>query len=127
MGNKTGIFDPETIRTISISGLGQISPNRHNQMTAHCRQCQTAIAPEAGYAFRAERYARLHSGYLCQTCIGDLLKSIHGWFFNKYFEILQPVVFDAPRSVDGDDLATRWIAGGINALFERVTTSISTE
>jgi hypothetical protein len=73
-----------------------------------------------GYAFKAERNARLHSGFLCQICVGVILQEVHGWFFNRHFEILQPVILDTARSIDGADLATVWNDGGIKSLFARV-------
>lgn len=121
MGRQSTIFDPETISVISIRGLGRISPNQHNIRAAHCTQCQNAIVPQMGYAFRAERFGRLHSGYFCQACVGEILQSVHGWFFNKHFEILQPVIFDTPREMNGGDLASAWISGGITSLFEQVS------
>lgn len=121
MGNTKSIFDAETVRGISIGGFGRISPNRQNQKTAHCRQCERMIEAGAGYAFRAERFGRLRSGYLCQTCVGEILQSIHSWFFNKHFELLYPVIFDSGRATDGVELAETWNQGGLNALFERVT------
>lgn len=116
-----GIFDPEKISAISIRGLGRISPNRNNERRAHCVQCGATLEVGNGFQFRAERFARLRSGYFCQVCIGGILRSVHGWFFNKHFEILQPVIFDKGRAVNGETLAEIWLRGGSKALFERVT------
>ena len=120
MGKTSSIWAPETLRTISISGLGRISPNRQNVRSSHCTRCGEAIQAAAGFAFRAERGGRLHSGYLCQSCIGLILRGIHGWFFNQHFEILQPVDLDLNRAIDGADLADVWVNGGIKALFARI-------
>ena len=117
---KLSIWAPEKLSAISINGLGRIAPNRQNVRSSHCTQCAGAIQPALGYAFRAEHGARLHSGYLCQTCIGAILREVHGWFFNKHFEILQPVINDTPRAIDGDCLADIWIEGGVKSLFARV-------
>lgn len=118
MGNAKSIFDAETISAISIRGFGKISPNKHNQKIAYCRQCAQGMNAGAGYAFRAERFGRLRSGYLCQTCVGEILQSIHAWFFNKHFELLYPVILDSGRN--GAELAETWMQGGVSALFERV-------
>lgn len=118
MGKPKSIFDAETISAISIRGFGKISPNKHNQKIAYCRQCAAGMNIGAGYAFRAERFGRLRSGYLCQTCVGEILQSIHAWFFNKHFELLYPVILDGGR--DGAELAETWMQGGVSALFERV-------
>ena len=119
MGNLS-IWAPEKLSAISIPGLGRIDPNRQNVRSSHCTQCAGVLQPACGFAFRAEHGARLHSGYLCQTCIGNILREVHGWFFNRHFEILQPVILDTWRARDGEDLADIWIQGGVKSLFARV-------
>lgn len=116
------VFDPEKVNTISIYGFGRICLSRNNSRAAHCTQCDSAIEAGAGFQFRSVRMGRIRSGYFCKTCVGISLQRIHSWFFNKHFEILQPVIFDAPRAIDGEDLASAWVKGGIQSLFERVNT-----
>ncbi len=119
--SEKSIFDAETINTISIRGLGKIYPNKQNTNAAHCANCRQQVSSGKGYTFKAERFGRMRSGYLCTNCITAELQRIQEWFFNKYFEILQPTVFDTARSFDGGSLADAWAQGGIEMLFERVS------
>lgn len=97
---------------ISVLGEGKLIFWEKNKRECKCCMCACELKSGEGYKFKKAIYSRLKSGFVCNKCVADYLKTNEEWHWNSFIGCLFPAIMETIHRHKGSDLAEVWLEAG---------------